>query len=207
MKKNAILAIVVLVAVVIAFSFLPVASAKKPPIATVTLGTVSEGLPVGAVVTVKDCGDDPLIPTPVNMVRGSKGSLETTAPVPVFLNFGVDHTRAHPFPLIGGSLTFALPGCHVADHDGFTSFRVRFDDEGKLTFVEFIGLDLIGHDGSFKVDGITHLEGFAFAGDDADGDGIFDSFLRHNHLDKGKKKPVRDVEFAFEGDLTITGTR
>ena len=182
MKKNTILAIVVLVAVVVAFSFLPLSSAKKPPIATVTL--------TGAVTTVDNC--DNKNPLGVDLGRGSKGFLETTAAVTVVLNFGNTHIRDHEF---GVSNEFVLPGCHVADHLGQTSFRVRLDGT-TLIFVQLIGLDLTP----------DHREGFAFVGDREVDDPSFDSFLQHNHRDTGKKSDrAAHVEFAFSGNLAITG--
>jgi len=197
MKKNTILAIVILVAVVIAFSFPPLSSAEKPPKATaltVTLGP--EG--VGVLVTVSSCDvtEKPATGTPVEMKQGPKGRIESTGPVAVWFDFSLMHSREH-------LSTFVLPACVETG-----LLRVEFDDMNRLVFVQMFPIDETVVEGK-----VTHREGFAFAGDDYDKDGEFDSFLRHYHCDTSKKscpKPEHS-ELAFgptkgTGDLAITGT-
>ncbi len=198
MKKNTILAILVLVAVVIAFSFLPLSSAKKPPKPTalaVTLGP--EG--VGVLFTVGsscDVTEKPATGTPVEMKRGPKGTIESTGPVAVWFDFSLTHSREH-------LSTFVLPACVETG-----LLRVEFDDMNRLVFVQMFPIDETVVEGK-----VTHTEAFVFAAHEVypgtesyqTVDGYFDSFIRHyDSHDKGKDKG--HVEIVFRVPLAITGT-
>lgn len=204
MKKNTILAIVLLVAVVVAFSFLPLSSAKKPPKATalvVTLGP--EG--VGVLFTVgSSCGvtEKPGTGMPVEMKRGPKGTIESTGPVAIWFDFSLTHEREHAFD---GLSTFVLPACVETG-----LLRVEFDDMNRLVFVQMFPIDETVVEGK-----VTHTEAFAFAGHEIypgtesyqTVDGYFDSFIRHaDSHDKGKDKGHSEIAFG-RSQLRITGTQ
>ena len=190
MKKNTLLAIVVLVAVVIAFSLLPLTSAKKPSKPATLMVTLS-----GALATVDNCGD--LNPTGVDVVRGPKGTLESTGPVAIqFTTFTESHARdpGHGDPL-------NLPSCLGAE-----LLRVEFYGTD-LVFVQLIRMDGFKD----KIQGVTHDDAFFFAaheiypGTAQEVDGYFDSFIRHGDSHKGKQHPPDHSEIAFRLPLAITG--
>ncbi len=140
-------------------------------------------------------------------MRGPQGSLETSEPVAVVLNFEVTHPREHLFDgadTFQGGVGIEPLNYHVADNGGLTSFRVRFDDEGTLVFVQLIRMDGI----KFKVGKVTHKESFNFVGHKVDDmPDTFNSFMRHFDSHKGKDRPPDHDDFVFQDALlTITAT-
>ena len=138
----AVLGIVVLFG--LAFAPSAVAPKKEKPPKSDALTVIL----TGDLATVDSC-DKPNTKGVVDLVKGPRGTLQSTGPVPVVLTFGTTgatHTRDH---LFDGSDKFALQGCHVAE-----LLRLRFD--GVLVALVLENMDLT----ALKVEKAGHREAF-----------------------------------------------
>ena len=191
MKKNTLLAIVVLVAVVVAFSFLPLSSAKKPTAPTITLG------PSGVLVTVGASCDGVTADnfrekvSPVTAKKLGETFFGAVDPVAVWFDLTVNHEREHP--LNGETFFLPGPGCVVAD------LRVNFEN-GDLVDVRLLGMDR----NRFKVEKVSHTERFNLLAIKVDG--TFDGTLRHVDGHTGRQHPDTHRDLISLDSLAITGS-
>ena len=137
----------------------------------------------------------------VDLVKGPRGTLESTGPVAVLLKFDSTHGRFHP----DESSTWDTPGCKVAE-----VLRLRFDGKILLALV-LENMDLT----ALKVEKAGHREAFNLWAGVEGGDHFLGSLIEPvegklvselHHFDRHNGKAPeshRDTK-AFEGDLEIT---